>query len=169
MTMENKIRIREATIGDASVMAQIRYEASLAGFSKYIRAETLKECTDTRKYRQAVAENLRCGKMHYLICEWADVPAGMLSWQSDEEKGEIVSLHTLPHSWGTGIAVALLADVLKCMRVNGLDTVYLWTFEKNVRARRFYEKNGFCTDGTVRMSCYDREPEVRYVRSLKKN
>lgn len=164
--MSDEIKIRETAPEDALVMAQIRYEASLTGFSDYIRAETLAACTDIRKYRQAVTENLRCGKMRYLVCERKGVPEGMVSWQLD---GEIVSLHTLPRSWGTGIAAALLAEVIKRMRKNGLDTVYLWTFEKNVRARQFYKKNGFCTDGTVRMSCYDGEPEVRYIRSLKKN
>jgi RimJ/RimL family protein N-acetyltransferase len=42
--------------------------------------------------------------------------------------------------------------------------VFLWAFQENRRARRFYEKHGFCWDGTERVSEFDGALEVRYVK-----
>lgn len=46
----------------------------------------------------------------------------------------------------------------------GNQPVFLWAFEENVRARRFYEKHGFRWDGTQRLSEFDGAIEVRYVK-----
>ena len=46
----------------------------------------------------------------------------------------------------------------------GHGTVFLWAFKENTRACRFYEKNGFCSDGSERVSDFDGAIEVRYVR-----
>ena len=42
--------------------------------------------------------------------------------------------------------------------------VHLWVFKENTRARRFYEKHGFHSDGSERVSEFDGALEVRYVR-----
>ena len=47
--------------------------------------------------------------------------------------------------------------------------VYLWAFQENARARRFYEKNGFYWDGSERVSEFDGALEVRYVKPAPRN
>ena len=86
----------------------------------------------------------------------------MLIWQRTEEGAEIVALHSLPESWGSGLGKAMLAAALEEI---GDRPVYLWAFKENKRARRFYEKNGFHFDGSERVSEYEAAIEVRYVRS----
>jgi ribosomal protein S18 acetylase RimI-like enzyme len=58
-----------------------------------------------------------------------------------------------------GIGAALL-DHAKALRPEGLE---LWAFQKNVGARRFYERHGFrlvrLTDGAENM---EREPDALY-------
>ena len=49
----------------------------------------------------------------------------------------------------------------------GEQKVFLWAFEKNIRARKFYEKHGFRRDGSRRISEFDGAIEVRYSKSAR--
>lgn len=67
-------------------------------------------------------------------------------------------LFVLPDHQGRGIGPRLLAKALETGRPK-----QLWTFQKNARARRFYEARGFAavlfTDGSGNE---EREPDVLY-------
>ena len=78
-----------------------------------------------------------------------------------EDPVELVALHSLPESWGTGLGHAMLAEALSRI---GDRPVYLWVFQENHRARRFYEKHGFYWDGTQRISEFDGAVEIRYFK-----
>ncbi|MDI9931754.1 GNAT family N-acetyltransferase [Rhodococcus sp. IEGM 1354] len=73
---------------------------------------------------------------------------------------ELWSLNVLPEHHGTGIALALMNDVL------GEDTpaAYLWVAAANERAVAFYRKNGFELDGEVRFDPTWECHEARMVR-----
>ena len=85
----------------------------------------------------------------------------MLAWQKAQDSVEIVAIHSLPESWGTGLGYAMLEEALNQI---GNQPVFLWAFKENKRARRFYEKHGFRWDGTERVSEFDGALEVRYVK-----
>ena len=86
-----------------------------------------------------------------------------ICWQKTESGAEIVAIHSLPESWGTGLGHAMLTEALKQM---GDCEVCLWAFQENARARRFYEKHGFRWNGTERVSEFDGAVELRYVRNI---
>ena len=86
---------------------------------------------------------------------------GFLCWQDTDDGAEIVAIHSLPESWGSGLGHAMLTEALKQI---GDRPVHLWAFKENTRARRFYEKHGFYWDGSERVSEFDGALEVRYVR-----
>lgn len=71
---------------------------------------------------------------------------------------ELYSLYV--QSPGAGLGQRLLDELL------GDEPAELWVFEANVRAQRFYERNGFRSEGTKHI--YRPEtaavPEVRFVR-----
>ncbi len=71
----------------------------------------------------------------------------------------IEQLYVLPDAQGRGIGSALLA-----IAQQGADQLQLWTFQRNARARRFYEARGFVsieeTDGGRNE---EQEPDVRYL------
>lgn len=85
-----------------------------------------------------------------------------ISFPDQADGAEIVAIHSLPESWGTGLGHAMLAEALKQI---GEGTVFLWAFRENRRARRFYEKHGFHWDGSERISEFEGAAEVRYVRA----
>ena len=62
---------------------------------------------------------------------------------------ELMQMHVDPDEQNAGIGSALLARA-KERRPAGFT---LWTFQKNVGARRFYERHGFASLREERMSC----------------
>jgi GNAT superfamily N-acetyltransferase len=74
-------------------------------------------------------------------------------------EGWIDHLYILPEYQGQGIGSALLARAK-----DEFPRFELWAFQRNIRARRFYENRGFIlaelTDGQGNQ---EKEPDVRYV------
>ncbi len=67
-------------------------------------------------------------------------------------------LYVDPDRTGSGIGSRLMT-VAKAQRATGLR---LWTFEANVRARRFYERHGFVPTASTTGDNEEGAPDVRY-------
>jgi GNAT superfamily N-acetyltransferase len=84
---------------------------------------------------------------------------GMLAFREDW----IDQLYVLPKAQGRGVGTELLQVAQR-----SFDRLQLWTFQRNVRARRFYEARGFAlvqeTDGARNE---EKEPDAlhRWTRS----
>lgn len=61
--------------------------------------------------------------------------------------GEVYSAYLQPSHAGRGIGSRLLREAVGQLHKDGYAGVYLWVLEANLRARRFYEKNGFVCTG----------------------
>jgi len=74
-------------------------------------------------------------------------------------EGWIDQLYVLPARQGRGIGTALLR-----VAQERFDRLSLWTFQRNMRARRFYQKHGFVavseTDGSRNE---EKDPDVMYA------
>ena len=85
----------------------------------------------------------------------ADAPAGFITFR----EGWIDHLYVHPDQQGQGVGPRLLAKALE----HGAPK-RLWTFQRNLRARRFYEAHGFrpieFTDGAGNE---ERTPDVLYL------
>lgn len=149
--------VRNAKFEDMAVAAGIMVISFRAAFAAFVSRETMDACTNPDNCRAMLESIYREGKIHFLM----GGDQGFLCWQETEDGAEIVAIHSLPVSWGTGLGQAMLTEALNRL---GDRTVYLWAFKENTRARRFYEKHGFCWDGSVRVSEFDGALEVRYVR-----
>lgn len=81
------------------------------------------------------------------------------------EAGEIISIYFLPEYMGKGYGSQLIKTVLDELIKQGFTEVFLWVLEENVRARRFYEKNGFtCSEEYMDDNIGGKElREVRYT------
>ena len=77
---------------------------------------------------------------------------------------ELRDLYVLPSAWGTGVAPPLLDAALDGVRGDATDA-YLWVVEANARARRFYEREGWSTEGESRQSPLG-PTELRYRLAL---
>lgn len=71
----------------------------------------------------------------------------------------IEQLYVLPDAQGRGIGGALL-DIAG----QNADQLQLWTFQRNARARRFYEARGFVpVEETNGSGNEEKQPDVRYL------
>jgi ribosomal protein S18 acetylase RimI-like enzyme len=78
--------------------------------------------------------------------------------------GEVARLHVDPESWGQGIGTDLLQHALSELDQRGCSGVGLWVLERNDRARRFYERNGWVLEQGKRTPWPAKEVvEVRYL------
>lgn len=148
--------VRNAEFEDMVQAGHIMSVSFRTAFVDFVSKETMDACAQEDNCIALLEGIFREGKVHFLVGE----ESGMLAWQQTEEGTEIIAIHTLPESWGTGLGTAMLTEALNQI---GERPVFLWTFKKNTRARRFYEKHGFHWDGTERVSEFDGALEVRYV------
>jgi RimJ/RimL family protein N-acetyltransferase len=71
---------------------------------------------------------------------------------------ELYTLYVRQSQYGTGLAQELID------RAVGSQPAFLWVFEENSRARRFYEKNGFTPTGVWK---YDGDTGVREITMVR--
>lgn len=89
---------------------------------------------------------------------WLAEVEGGLAGYAAVAPGWLNHLYVHPEHQGAGVGLALLAQAM-----DGADELQLWTFQRNARARSFYETRGFAlielTDGSGNE---EREPDARY-------
>lgn len=163
------IYVRPAVETDLPALARIMVDSFRAGFAQFVTPETMVRCTVPENIEAMLRELLRSGSVRCYLGLADGVPCGELLWGVDPERedaSELLALHSLPESWGSGLGKALLDAALADMTAAGCERVVLWAFEENRRGRRFYEKHGFAWDGSRRISEFDGAAEVRYARAL---
>lgn len=149
--------VRNAEFEDMKRLGHIMALSFRTAFSGFVTEQTMDACAQEDNCIALLEGIFREGKVHFLIGE----DKGMLAWQQTEDAAEIIAIHTLPESWGTGLGYAMLTEALNQI---GNQPIFLWAFKENTRARRFYEKHGFHWDGSERVSEFDGALEVRYAR-----
>ena len=161
--MTHELKVTYAAPEHCLELGRIMAESFRAAFRDLVSGQTLERC--------AVAENCAglIGSIRMemgVLVGWVDGrPMGLLVFaQRPDGRTEIEAIHSLPESWGTGLGAAMLEFALAA--TNARKGAGLWAFEKNARARRFYEKHGFSFTGETRVSEFDGAIEVRYERNL---
>ncbi|WP_432192203.1 N-acetyltransferase family protein [Streptomyces sp. bgisy027] len=84
------------------------------------------------------------------------------------EDAELYAIYVDPGRYGAGIGHALLQESVRRCTAAGHPRMLLWVLKDNARARRFYERAGFCADGAEEPFEVEgvEVPEVRYAREL---
>ena len=149
--------IRNAEFEDMKRMGYIMSVSFRTAFSEFVTPQTLDACAREEQCAALLEGIFREGKVRFLMGD----NSGMLAWQNGENGAEIIAIHSLPESWGSGLGQAMLTGAMEQI---GDQPVFLWAFKENKRARRFYEKNGFRWDGSERVSEFDGATEVRYMK-----
>ena len=149
--------VRNAEFEDMGQLGHVMSVSFRSAFAEFVSRQTLDACAREENCIALLEGIFREGNVRFLIGEHS----GMLAWRDLGDTAEIVAIHSLPESWGTGLGHAMLIEALRQI---GEKPVFLWAFKENKRARRFYEKHGFRWDGSERMSEFDSAMEVRYVK-----
>ena len=82
--------------------------------------------------------------------------------------GELMAIYVDPAYLRTGVGRLLMTAARTRLRSVGVTRAALWVLDGNARARRFYERDGWRCDGTLRTSTYGdvAVDEVRYRCTL---
>lgn len=144
----SNISIRRAQPGDEKILAYIQTESWKAAFAHILSPEELERCTNVPRAEQMYHNVLRREGCNMAIELVAGKPHCIAAWGGNrcglgESVGELVCIHSLQDNWGKGYGSDMMQYVLTQLRQEHYESVVLWVFEANIRARKFYEKHGF--------------------------
>ena len=145
--MDN-VFIRKAIPGDEQVLAYIQTESWKAAFAGILSPEELVRCTNQEKAEQMYHSILWREGCNMAI-EFVDgKPHCIAAWGKNrcdlsDTVGELICIHSLQNNWAKGYGSAMMEYVLVQLQQAQYESVILWVFEENSRARKFYEKHGF--------------------------
>lgn len=145
--MDNVV-IRKAIPGDEQVLAYIQTESWKAAFAGILSPEELVRCTDLRNAEQ-MYRNILLSEFCDIAIEFVeDKPHCIAAWGKNrcdlgDTVAELICIHSLQNNWAKGYGSAMMEYVLAQLQQAQYESVILWVFEANSRARKFYEKHGF--------------------------
>ena len=143
-----EVSIRKAVPSDEQMLAYIQTESWKAAFAGILSPEELARCTNLEKAEQMYHNVLRRDGCNMAI-EFVDgKPHCIAAWGKnrcdlDDTVGELICIHSLQNNWAKGYGSAMMEYVLAQLQQAQYESVILWVFEDNTRARKFYEKHGF--------------------------
>jgi GNAT superfamily N-acetyltransferase len=149
-----EVRFRAATPRDSTAIARLirKSTASYANFAP----PGWHQRTPFREEAE-VHDMLSRGNTHARLAVTADenLAVAFAGWRPATTQGEhpepipgrahIFAVFVVPEHWGTGLAGHLLDWIVTGMRDSGFDAAQLWTPRDHLRARAFYERNGWST------------------------
>jgi GNAT superfamily N-acetyltransferase len=158
------VSLRRATAADAEAIGAVFDAAVRQGWS----------------YLGELAERPMFGPDHWVELVADHAPPNALLVATDEAggivgfaathagDGELYLLFVDPERAGRGVGRVLLEAAHDVLREGGTSEAYLFTEERNTRARAVYAAAGYLPDGSVRASDFRGAPlrEVRLVKRL---
>lgn len=163
--VNNSIVVQRATKADVIAISRILSQSWKAAFGDFFSLDELNQIASEKRFFSILENVIDGNKGELRVAMLDNTPVGQIFWVSDPKCGktEIISLFTLPQVWGQGVGEQLLLQAEAEIQ-NGL--IELWTFKKNVRARRFYEKMGYTLGMNIRKSDFAELLEVQYTKRV---
>ncbi len=169
---------RAARPDDARGIADIHVRSWRAAYAGTVSADAL-ERLDVDQRTAMWTRRLAAGQMT-LLAEMDGRTVGfvLLGPTPDPDHdpattGHVLAIHVDPDVTGHGVGGALLGRAVDTLASAGYAVATLWVVVDNHRARRFYERAGWTSDGTTRREPLAVEGEagdevtvVRYRRTL---
>lgn len=146
--MNENYNIRRATAGDEQILAYIQTESWKAAFQHILEPEDLKQCTNLERATAMYQKLLDAKKGNGYILEVEGKPHCIAWWDAARGQdmtgyAELIYIHSLQDNWRKGYGSKMMEQILNDMEKSGYAHALLWVFEKNIRARKFYEAKGF--------------------------
>ena len=169
--------IRTATIDDAAQIALVHIRSWQSAYRGLIDDEILDNLDATLDRRVAYWERTLSSDITGHVHLVADIDGEVMAFLSaspardddlDGTSAEVPVIYALEEVWGRGHGAGLMNEAFDRLAAMQYSQVVLWVLDTNDRARRFYERGGFDTDGSVKIDDINgaRVSEVRYFRPL---
>lgn len=163
------VNLRKVKIGDEKTLAFIQTESWKHAFKDIISKEDLEECTNLDKaiemYKSLLEKEIGNGYILF-IDDKAHLMAYFDSARDTEVEGfaELICIHSLRKNLGKGYGKVMMNHILAEAKNQGFNKIYLWVFEENKRARRFYESFDF--KETDNKKEFLNATEIMYLKEL---
>jgi ribosomal protein S18 acetylase RimI-like enzyme len=182
--------VRPAEAGDERGLAEVRVRSWQEGYAGIVEEAFLASLSidDNERRWITVMENL-APLRHLLV---ADVGAGNASEvvgystfgpyriRTGDDRtmevhelaepgtiGEVYGFYVRPDHWGSQVANELMTSTISTLSNDGWPAARLWVLRDNPRARRFYERHGWITDGAeASLAIVGNPTECRYSRAI---
>lgn len=144
--------IIKATIKNAPEMGYIHACSWQKAYHNIIPESIINTFTAEQR-TQVFEQALKTRTEEYYLFQVDDLPAGIaLLYKSHEDmsasdEGEIYAIYFHPDYWGTPATQLGFQFCIERLKELGYRQIHIWVLEENLRARKFYEKNGFTFDG----------------------
>jgi ribosomal protein S18 acetylase RimI-like enzyme len=153
-----RVDIREVRKGDEKQLAFIQTSSWRSAFDTILYKEELDKYTDINKAEEMYTYllNNNIGNGYILFID--DKPHLIAYWDKSrdidmDDYAELICIHSLHDNWNKGYGTIMMEYILNKVKENGFKKIYLWVFEENTRARKFYEKQGFIFTDKRKMFC----------------
>ncbi|GAA2069716.1 hypothetical protein GCM10009821_02940 [Aeromicrobium halocynthiae] len=170
MTASPDVMIRPADAADAQPIGAVFDAAVLHGWTYLEGIEDLVPMFPPEHWDEFLAGTTRPDSIH--VAQAADDVVGYTATKApspeDPALGELYLLFVHPDAAGLGIGRTLLSTSHAALREAGAERVFLFTHERNLRARSVYRAAGYVEDGVVREEEFRGRllTEVRMVADL---
>jgi ribosomal protein S18 acetylase RimI-like enzyme len=166
------VEVREATAADKVAVAQVHVRSWQHGYRDLIAQDFLDGLRpEDMATRYAFGGTDPRGLYTLVAIDDAAIRGHITIGRSRDEVGdggEVWALYVDPSYWGAGVGQALLVAGCSALRQIGYEKAFLSVLATNMRARRFYERNGWTTDGVEQADVLGgvSVQTVRYVTPL---
>lgn len=164
--------LRLAESRDALSVARVHVRSWQAAYRGLLPEEYLTEMRAEERAKKYDLGNRDPFKPQTIVAVERDVVCGFATISApcgeSSSVGDLCALYVDPEYWGGGIGRALIAAARERMFVAGNRNAMLWLLKGNVRAARFYERDGWRPDGASRDATVWglTVQEIRYRREL---
>jgi ribosomal protein S18 acetylase RimI-like enzyme len=164
------VTVRHATVADAPAMGRLvvrAWQAAYRGHMPDAYLDALRPEDRAAYWDGVLRREGRRGAVLVVERDGEVVGFAAAGPSPDPEgAGELYAINVDPAYWGTGAGRALLEAARDELARLGFAETVLWVLPANARARRFYERAGWASDGAERTADVFgvTVPEVRYRR-----
>lgn len=164
--------LRTATAEDAAAIARVHVASWQAAY-RGLLPDNFLDSLSVESRQEGWARSLSTGPRVIVYVRDREIAGFVTQGRSRDEDtaeavGELYAIYVHPTMWGTGAGHGLHDAAVAALVEEGFTEATLWLLAGNTRARDFYERHDWRTDGTSKadqLAGID-VTEVRYKRSL---
>ena len=165
--------IRPAQPGDALAVARVHVRSWQAAYCSLLPGEYLDQLHPEDRAAHYDFSHIDAQKPYTQVAESDGSIVGFATTAPARDGdcaglGELLALYVAPESWGQSMGQQLAAAARRRLTDKGFAETVLWVLEGNVRADRFYRKDGWLPDGSQKRDEIwgITVSEIRYRRAL---
>jgi diamine N-acetyltransferase len=166
-----EVTIRRVKIDDAAILAMLSKKTFFDTFTGTCTPKDMDDFLEEYFNEAQVAKELSNENDFYFFADVDGVPAGYIRFMEDYSNFDMMKkwkalelkrIYVLKEFFGKGVADKLLDFVQGFCTTKHYEVLWLGVWENNVRARRFYEKNGFINSGYTHNFPLGSTPQTDY-------